>query len=354
MEKDNWTLIDKKTQIFSLIILIVGIIVVGSVFISYMVELNIIFGISSSSILSLVIFLVIVSAIIDIILLMYFTGSRIELKKQKEEKFRKTKKTMNIKIVALVFILIISILGLNYMYNLKPYEGISIKDINDNLNEYINQSVSIQAFYYPYRYNYSLIYQNSYFHGEYESGQSYLSIEMGEYIDKSMLMDEREYIWNGIILREPWKSEYTYDNVTYTDYGNHTYLNVTKIETLYNDIERHNISKFVGSWKLIEYNDKPSVSNSTWVFYENNTLQAVNKSRVDIPLDSYEHFAVDNKDNILYYEQKEYLFHEYFRIKTFCNYDFSENNTKLTLEITKGDMIFSPEEHSMVFQKIDI
>lgn len=338
MEKDNWTLIDKKTQIVSLIILIVAIIVVSSIFISYIIKLNIIFGISSSSILSLIIFLVIVSAIIDIIFLMYFIGRRIGLKKQKEEKIRKIKKSMNIKIVFLVFILIISILWLNYMYDLKPYEGISINDITDNPDEYVNQTVSIQAFYVHSSRGYPTIYQDSYFHSKYSSGKSSLYIRIGEDIDTSMLMDGQEYIWNGIILNEPY-----------------IHLNVTKIDTLYDNIERHNISKFIGSWRRIDYESEYFLEeNLTWIFYENNTLREVNKSRGDVPLDSHEHFAVDNKDEIIYYEQKEYLFGECLITGTFCNYYFSENDTKLTLEIITGGMIPSWKEgYIMVFQKSD-
>lgn len=345
MVKEKWTIIDLKTQIASLVILIIGIIIGCSILLTYLID--IIFGISASWVLSIIVVLVIFCIAIDFILLLYYTGRKIELRKKKD---RKNQKNLNAKLIIVIVIFIISIVSLNYIYSLKPYDGMSIKDITDNPEKFNNQTISVQAFYVHRDYG-SYVYQESYFHDR-GSGRSYLGIRMEDDIDQSMLIDGREYIWNGIFHHEPYTQDYTYDNVTYTKTGNYTYLTVSKIETLYDDSERHDINKFVGSWKLIEYNGEPYSKNSTWEFNTNNTLRMINKSRGDIPLDTYEHFAVDSVEDILYYEQRDYLFDEFEVTGTICKFELSENDTQLTLETIDGDMIFAPDGVIRVFQKI--
>jgi len=230
--------------------------------------------------------------------------------------------------IVVIFLIIASIF---IIANLKPYPGLSIKDINDNPKNYDHQTVTIQAWYSPsYKSTNGEIYQKSYFSDKLE----YLSINIPDDIDTSMLLGYREYIWTGIIT-------------TFAGAYGETYaqLNVTKTETLYPEDGRHNTSKFIGSWEQIEekQNNKSYTENATWIFYRNNSFVGIYKdSNGAVYAEEWDRYVIDGQ--ALYYCNMYTLDN-----KPACPaiYSFSENNTILTIE--------EPDRGNLtrVFQKIN-
>ena len=88
-----------------------------------------------------------------------------------------------------------------------------------------------------------------------------LSTDIDDNVDISMLFCNREYRWTGTIIENT------------NSYGE-TYpvIDVQQIETLYKNDGRHNTSKFLGNWKLIEEDLHDVLYNETWIFYKNNTI----------------------------------------------------------------------------------
>jgi len=216
--------------------------------------------------------------------------------------------------LAIFFIIVLGILSL------KPYDGISIKDINSNPKDYENKTVTTQAWFNGYSEKGS-IYQEDYFSDKKHSMRVYID----ENVDKSMLFPDREYLWTGIIT----VGEYVGGDL-------YAEIKVTKIDALYDDYGRHIVSRLVGSWKEIEYNNEPYTKNTTWTFNQNNTLKVIHINITGVVTNnSCEHFAVD--DDLIYYEisslpnsDRKYIYDK------IGNYYLSENYTRLTIETDDG------------------
>lgn len=253
---------------------------------------------------------------------------------------KKLKKEQNVFIIMLI--LIFAAVGYPYLSRLdfdKSYSGLSIKEVENNYKKYINQTVTFEAWYDHGEsfHDGAKIKQYDIF-GEYE-GSINVHIDYDK-IDTSMLMWGNEYFFTGTFHREPRKSEFTYENETYTSCWNATYLDITKIKPFYDDINHHNTSKFIGTWKVIENDYGPYTGNWTWVFYENNTLEYLDR---EDSLD--DHYVVDG----------DRFYHEYYFPSTvghiisdcyYAEYFFTENDTKLRLEHEDGRIV-------RIFQKIE-
>jgi len=374
MTDEKWTLIDKKTQIASWLIIILGLIVVltfvvvfpvpifilivmgmTGIFLMYyggtrielrnetkknikkikliidikIAVLSIIFSISligfnyvnslnsydSFSLIYSIITIIYFLIIMNFLILLCFIGRRLEIRKQTLKKFKEIKMKIDIKTIISFFILVILIFSISYIYNYKPYQGLSIEEVRDNYQKYDN--------------------------GDFED-YIYAHIDYDN-VDTSMLMRGNEYFFTGIFRRELVTSEFTYEGETYYSSGYSTYFDVTKIKPFYDDVERHNTSRFIGTWKLIENYYGPYADNWTWVLYENNTLRYLEDGD-----NLYDRFVVDGNR----------FYHEYYEASTviddwissdhyYSKYYFSENDTKLRLESEDGRLI-------KVFQKIEI
>lgn len=326
MVEDKWTLIDKKTQIASWIILLAGIIVVLAFFADVFIDQRL------SSLIAILFYIIIFVCFLVIIgLILSAISKRSELRKLLKSSNKNRLKEANKKIIIYTSILLIFIMMVIWIFSLKPYDGTSIKDIENNPIEYDNKTVTIQAWYQGSIIKGS-IYQEDYFTDEKYS----MSVYLDEGVDKSIFIPGREYLWTGVIKTG-----------SYLDGGLYAYMEASKIETLYEDIERHNTSRFIGSWKLIEEDYEIYTENWTWTFYGNNSLKALYISSSGyIFKDSWDRFVVDgNKfyhEYDLYFDEWSTFTHEYFG-----KYYFSENDTKFTLDIEDGRII-------RVFQKIEL
>lgn len=400
MAEEKWTMIDKPTQYVSLILILIGLtvfsiilytsIIFNAILIIYTIlvidvflliyyggrrievrkendkKLNklldikilitlfvfvvLIFSLSSSladSLLMIIYFFL----IIGFLVLLCYIGRRIELRNQTLKKYGEIKKLIDLKIIISLFItffLIISIIHVNdYIYNSKldyekSYSGLSIKEVRNNYEKYLNQSVTFEAWYED-NYENAIIRQYNIF------GKSESSIRVHidyNQVDTSMLMRDYEYIFNGTYHREPRISEYSHGNETYTYHWNYTYLEITGIEPNYNDSGLHNISKFIGHWKLIEQNNKPTTTYWDWIFYENNSLKYIssyyeewNRFTVDGDRFYYEYYQ-DSADGMIFTE-------EYY-----ADYYFFENDTKFRIENLTFDK-YGVRDITRVFQKVE-
>jgi len=259
--------------------------------------------------------------IIGIIIAIY--GERKQVSKKVEKKKKTLKQDILPVIIAILVILVILYFAvfINISFE-KTYSGLSIKEVKDNYENYLNQSVTFEAWSYHTGGDGYGIRQYDLLGKSEDSMIVYID---NTQIDTSMLTPEQEYYFTGIIGYNSEEREVTYEDEVYRYWWNHTYMNVTKIETLYDDVERHNTSRFIGAWKLIERDGEPYIGNQTWIFYENNSLKLQDEwGRFVIDGDRFYH------EYYQYFGYPEELPHIYY---DFADYYFSDNYTKLTLDI---------------------
>jgi len=289
--------------------------------------------------------------IIDFLVLICYIGRKNELREQTLKKYKEIKKQIDIKIILSFFILIFLIASMiyvnDYIYKSKldyekSYSGLSINEVQNNYEKYLDQNVTFEA-WYESDYRGAIIRQYDIF-GEYESTIP-VHIDYNQ-VDTSTLMRNYEYIFNGTYHREPRVNEYTYVNETYTSYWNYSYLDITEIEPNFKDSGLHNISKFIGHWKLIEEDNEPYTKEWNWTFYENNSLKYKSGNyerwgRFTVDGDRFYHeYYQDSVDNMIYTD-------EYF-----ADYYFFENDTKFRIE----NMIsgrYGIRDLDRVFQKVE-
>src|SRR4030042_5883260 len=114
----------------------------------------------------------------------------------------------------IIIILIIAVACYLFLSRLdleKSYSGLSIKEVQENYEKYLNQTVMFQA-WYDHNYGYSFIEGSKIeqydIFGKYEDSIN-VHIDCDK-VDTSMLMRGNEYFFTGTFHREPWKSEFTY------------------------------------------------------------------------------------------------------------------------------------------------
>jgi len=208
------------------------------------------------------------------------------------------KKQKRITAVAIIIISLVIIVIL--ILTMTGSGGISIQDIKNNPEKYLDKTITLTASYSGASNGYLI--QEDFF-GNTEG----IKVEIGEDVDISMLLHGREYHWTGTVVQ-------------ITDNDN-TYLRfvVQEIETLYEDDGRHDTSKLIGTWKLIESSEDYGI-NKIWIFYENNSLKISSSP-------DWGSYMVDADK--MYFNPFTPFTDPYAMSYT---YYFTENDTKLTID----------------------